>query len=74
MQPFDHNGHGPKTGGGLCPLFGEEELGSHLTQCAHGRGLPACKFHLDPSNHLATIHQRYRQDSTDRQTDRQTTV
>jgi len=26
------------------------------------------KFHLDPSNRLATIHQRYRQD---RQTDRQ---
>ena len=28
------------------------------------------KFHLDPSNRLATIHQRHRQ--TDRQTDRQT--
>jgi len=27
------------------------------------------KFHPDPSNHLATIHQHYRQ--TDRQTDRQ---
>jgi len=27
------------------------------------------KFHLDPSKHLATIHQRYRQDRTDR-TDR----
>jgi len=27
------------------------------------------KLHLDPSNRLATIHQRYRQ--TDRQTDRQ---
>jgi len=25
------------------------------------------KFHLDPSNRLATVHQRYRQ--TDRQTD-----
>ena len=25
------------------------------------------KFHLDPSNRLATIHQRYRQDRTDRQ-------
>ena len=32
------------------------------------------KFHLDPSNHLATIHQRYRQTGqTDRQTDRQRT-
>jgi len=28
------------------------------------------KFHVDPSNRLATIHQRYRQ--TDRQTNRQT--
>ena len=28
------------------------------------------KFHLDPSNRLATIHQRYRQDMADR-TDRQ---
>ena len=37
------------------------------------------KFHLDPSNRLVTIHQRYRQDrqdrrgQTDRQTDRQRT-
>jgi len=31
------------------------------------------KFHLDPSNCLATIQQRYRQDiQTDRQTDRTT--
>jgi len=26
------------------------------------------KFHLDPSNRLATIHQRYRQTGQDRQT------
>jgi len=26
------------------------------------------KFHLDPSNRLATIHQHYRQERTDRQT------
>jgi len=58
-----------KNWGGQCP-FGGGELGPHLTQCGQGRGLPACqvKFHLDPSNRLATIHQRYRQ--TDRQ-DRQ---
>jgi len=31
------------------------------------------KFHLVPSNCLATIHQRYRQDrQSDRQTDKQT--
>jgi len=29
------------------------------------------KFHLDPSNRLATIHQCHRQDRTDRQTERQ---
>ena len=26
------------------------------------------KFHLDPSNRLATVHERHRQDRTDRQT------
>jgi len=39
MQPFGRNGYGPNIGG-LCP-FGESELGPHLTQCGHGRGLPA---------------------------------
>jgi len=29
------------------------------------------KVHLDPSNHLATIHQRHTQDRTDRQACRQ---
>ena len=95
---------GRKFGGGLRPLFGEEERGPHLTQsrlrrgylytkwhldpCSHlaatdmSRKLKGCapfagggatveayvhaKFHLDPSNRLATIHQRYRQDRTDR--------
>ena len=53
--------------GGYAPL-GEGELGPHLTQCGKGRGLPAwnAKFHLDPPDRLATIHQRYRQrDRTD---------
>ena len=35
------------------------KLGPHLTHVA-GAYLHA-KFHLDPSNRLATIHQRYRQ-------------
>ena len=49
---------------GLCPL-GEVDLGPHLTQCDQGRGLYLhAKFHLDPSNRLATIHQRHRQDRT----------
>jgi len=38
MQPFGHNRHGPKIGGGLRPLFGEGELGPHLTQCGQRRG------------------------------------
>jgi len=34
---------GRKLGGGLCPLFGKEEMGPHLAQCGQGRGLPACQ-------------------------------
>jgi len=66
MQPFGRNRYGPKIGG--CAPLGEGELGPHLTQCCQGR--PAylhAKFHLDLSNRLATVHERYRQD---RQTDR----
>ena len=36
------------------------ELGPHLTQCGQGEAYLLAKFHLDPSNRLATIHQRYR--------------
>jgi len=65
MQPFGRNAYGPKIGG-LCPC-GEGELDPHLTQCGQGRGLYLhAKFHLDPSNRLATVHERYRQ--TGRQT------
>ena len=53
----------------LCLLFWEGELGPHLTRCDKGGGLP--KFPLDPSNHLATIHQRHRQ-TGEKQTDIQT--
>ena len=53
------------------PLFGRER-GSRLTQCGLRRVLPPSKFHLDPSNRLTTIHQRYRpRDRTDRTTVRQ---
>ena len=58
-QPFGQNRHGPKIAvGGIVSC-------RHLTQC--GRPRPTCmhaKFHLDLSNRLATIHQRYRQDMT----------
>jgi len=32
IQPSGHNKHGPKIGGGLCPLFGGGKQGPHLTQ------------------------------------------
>ena len=68
MQPFGRNKYGPKIGGGCAPL-GERELGPHLTQCGQGRDLPEllAKFHLDPWNRLATVHERPRQ--TGQQTD-----
>ena len=53
---------------GLCP-FGEGELGPHLTQGGRAEAYLRAKFHLDPSNRLATIYQRYRQTGQDR-TDR----
>ena len=66
IQLSGHNEHGPKIGG-LCPFLGE--LGPHRTQCDQGPGLPPCriKFHLNPSNRLATMYQRYRQTGQDRQ-------
>jgi len=53
--------------GGLYP-FGEGELVPILYNVAGAEAYPHVKFHLDPSNRLATIYQRHRQ--TDRQ-DRQ---
>jgi len=44
---------------GAVPLWG---LGPHLTQCGRAEAYLHAKFHLDPSNRLATIHQRHRQD------------
>ena len=68
IQPFGHNGHGPKIGE-LCHLLGGGKLGLHLTQCCQRvEAYLQAKFHLDPSNRLATVHQRYRQTGQDRQT------
>jgi len=53
------NDMGRKVGDAVPISVGE--LGPHLTQWRLGRGLPSTKWHLDPSNRLATIHQRYRQ-------------
>jgi len=60
---FGDNRHGPKSGAAV-PLLGRE-LGYHLTQCACAKAYLCTKWHLDPSNRLATIYQRYK---TDRQT------
>ena len=49
---------------GLC-CFGGGELDVHLTQCGQCRGLHS-KFHIDPSNRLATVHQGYRHNKQDR--------
>jgi len=62
---------GAKIGWELCP-FGVGEPCPHLTQCTRAEAYLHAKFHLDPSNRLATVHQRYRQDKTSRQTDRTT--
>jgi len=59
MQLFGRNRYGPKIVWGLCP-FGGGAAGSPSNTCGRGRGLRA-KFHLDPSNRLATVHERYRQ-------------
>jgi len=42
-----------KIGG--CAPFGGGELGRHLTQCGRVEAYLHAKFHLDPSNRLATI-------------------
>jgi len=34
-----------------------ENWGLHLTQCGEAEAYLHAKFHLDPSNHLATTHQ-----------------
>jgi len=65
MQPFGRNRYEPKIGR-LCP-FGGGELGPYLTQCGRAEAYLHAKFHLDPSNCLATVHERHRQ--TDRQTE-----
>jgi len=53
IQPFGHNGHGPKIGG--CATLGEAELGPHLTQCRLVEAYLPTNWHLDPSSHFATM-------------------
>ena len=60
MQPFGRNRCVLKIGG-LCPFEGGG-ASPHLTQCARAEAYLPAKFHLDPSNRLATVHERHRQD------------
>jgi len=46
---------------GICPFFLGGELGPHLTQCGLGKTYLHTKWHPNPSNLLAIIHQHYRQ-------------
>ena len=57
---------GRKVGGELLRPFPWAELGPHLTQCGLGEAYFRTKRHPNPSNCLATTHQRHRQaDMTD---------
>jgi len=59
IQLFVHNRYGQKIWG-LCP-FGGGRAGSTSNNVARAEAYLRAKFHLDPSNRLATIHQRHRQ-------------
>jgi len=60
---------GQKLGQGLCP-FGEGSWVPISHNVARAEAYLRAMFHLDPSNCLATIHQRHRQtDRQDRQDD-----
>jgi len=56
--------------GGSAP-FWHRGAGSPSNTVARAEAYLHAKFHLDPSNHLAAVHQRHRQTG---QTNRQTTV
>jgi len=51
--------------GAVHTFLGEGELGPHLNNVVRAEAYLHAKFHRGPSNRLATIHQRYRQDRTD---------
>jgi len=60
MQPFGHNRHGPKIGG-CAPFLGRGSWIPIWHNVARVEAYLRAKFHLDASNRLATIHQRFRQ-------------
>ena len=65
MQPFGRNRYGPKIVG--CAPSVEGELGPHINNLARAKAYLRAKFHLDPSNRLAVVHERDRQTGQDRQ-------
>jgi len=54
MQPFDRNRHGPN--------FGEEGWVPIEHNVDRAEAYLHAKFHLDPPNRLATVHERHRTD------------
>ena len=57
-----------KLGG--CAPFGEGEMGSHLTPCGQGQGLPACQVSSWSIQPFGDSTPMLQPDKTDRQTDR----
>ena len=69
MQPFGRHRYGPKIGG--CVPLGEGSRVPTQNNVARAEAYLHAKFHLDPCNGLATVHERLRktgqtgQDRTD---------
>jgi len=63
MGDRGHNRHGPKRGGcSGCAPFAVGGAGSPYNTMRPGLVYFRTKWHLDPSNRLAALHQRHRQD------------
>jgi len=61
-RQFGHNRHGPKSGGCCAPFWEGGSPSNTVSPGPRPTSIPS-GWHLDQSNRLATIHQRYRQDS-----------
>jgi len=67
MGDRGHNRHAPKRGGGAAPFWGRRSWVPIQHNVARAESYLHAEFHLDPSSHLAVIHQRHKQtDRTDR--------
>jgi len=54
---------------GVVSLWGRGSWVPIERNVARAKAYLHAKFHLDPPNRLATVHQRYRQDRTGKQSD-----